>query len=908
MAIVAYNFFENISTFFSFIEGTLGNHLFLLTITSVACLLKAYIVGLIIFSRQEVRGEKYLRILLLVTLTGFIVTDIAWIAQLVQLIWFPDQVILLARIIVRVAWAMTVFQYLAFALFVESLVVKDRLIRKRHIPLIVMSGLFFGFFVYSFFNFNGISRQTFLWILNMLHIYLHFPLVIPSIVFALWKLTYSHIPALLKKQATICLKYFIIPQVIIDFLEFYPYYIAEKNSSDTSFAFVSLSTMFLIAAFCFCARKIMGLRFLNAAKHVRSPTRIAFVDKMKATLEQLSQSTNIQDVQYATDSFFSQMFDLPLGITKLHVRVWGDTKETIMAKVHATTPTIERAVVEATSGFNEFVRTNKILIYQELEFSNFYDENAYRSQVLEFLDRIQATVFIPIYKNDQILAAITVDRFIRPGNPFYSDVEADEMLIFVQYVSNVIHLIQHRSFDQMVENEQVLQDELYQRREQLSHYKESLNTILRASRGQEVGVMFYRSRRFLIGNRNAHNLLGFDPGIHSKHPIAKQLRQMAEQVMAQDVAQSGFYFDERKNKIVVHATPSISQSHIIITLSYADASDFIRDQIVKLPDPHEWDYLLYLETTRSGQLINQLVPGTTKELLMFKIELLRASFGKRPLLLEMAQADLVPAVEIIHQIAMRDKLHVLQLKEPTQPETMVPKLFGINPLLMSSDQQQNALLAQLSGADTLFIQNINFLDPTSQEHLVELVKYGSYRQYKSQHKKENSVRIIASSSEPLDQVVARGGFNQALYNELQKTSLRMPSLTMLTPSSMQELALDISAQVKGASYGKQALSAADLAQLNDNRSGSLKDLKLRVERLVKQNAELSKRVVETVYSPDRVLSDNDLNSIPRGRQALKNRQIMTFLWRKFKNQNEIAQFLGVNRSSVNRRCKMYGLE
>ena len=41
--------------------------------------------------------------------------------------------------------------------------------------------------------------------------------------------------------------------------------------------------------------------------------------------------------------------------------------------------------------------------------------------------------------------------------------------------------------------------------------------------------------------------------------------------------------------------------------------------------------------------------------------------------------------------------------------------------------------------------------------------------------------------------------------------------------------------------------------------------------------------------------------------ALKDPKIMVMLWNKFKNQNKIANILGVNRSSVNRRCKEYGL-
>ena len=45
-----------------------------------------------------------------------------------------------------------------------------------------------------------------------------------------------------------------------------------------------------------------------------------------------------------------------------------------------------------------------------------------------------------------------------------------------------------------------------------------------------------------------------------------------------------------------------------------------------------------------------------------------------------------------------------------------------------------------------------------------------------------------------------------------------------------------------------------------------------------------------------------------GKHALRDQRIMVMLWDKFKNQNKIASFLGVNRSSVNRRCKEFNLE
>ena len=49
------------------------------------------------------------------------------------------------------------------------------------------------------------------------------------------------------------------------------------------------------------------------------------------------------------------------------------------------------------------------------------------------------------------------------------------------------------------------------------------------------------------------------------------------------------------------------------------------------------------------------------------------------------------------------------------------------------------------------------------------------------------------------------------------------------------------------------------------------------------------------------------NVVKLGKSALKDKQIMTYLWNKFKNQTKIAKLLNVNRSSVNRRCKEFNL-
>ena len=62
------------------------------------------------------------------------------------------------------------------------------------------------------------------------------------------------------------------------------------------------------------------------------------------------------------------------------------------------------------------------------------------------------------------------------------------------------------------------------------------------------------------------------------------------------------------------------------------------------------------------------------------------------------------------------------------------------------------------------------------------------------------------------------------------------------------------------------------------------------------------------FDPTLEINDPELiKAAQLGKDCLKDSKIMAMLWNKFKNQNKIASFVGVNRSSINRRCKEYNL-
>jgi DNA-binding NtrC family response regulator len=236
------------------------------------------------------------------------------------------------------------------------------------------------------------------------------------------------------------------------------------------------------------------------------------------------------------------------------------------------------------------------------------------------------------------------------------------------------------------------------------------------------------------------------------------------------------------------------------------------------------------------------------------------------------------------------------------------KLFGINSLFGSN--AETPLLEKLNNTGTLFIKNIHYLDLETQEHLAEYIKFGVYRIFKSDQKATSNARIICSSTLNLQTLVQEGKFSQALFNELKATTLIMPSLLTLPEQELDVLAQDLTEQTLKTVTFKNLLELTDKERqkILQARPASIHELKTKIQQLLINKSKKNHIYQETEFDPAYDIGDPELAEAARlGKHALKDPRIMALLWNKFKNQNKIAQFLDVNRSSVNRRCKEYNL-
>ncbi len=898
---------------FQHIETIFGNYYFLIGVNTLSFFLKSSIIFVIIKQKlSNIITHHTCLIFLLWVLIGSIFTDIAWLIKLLSLTFFPSLSYKAVVFCIRLGWIFFIVQYQALSLFIESLIEKSYKIFTRQKIFLSISTFLILFFIFVSIidrNCNKPGDQLLVETMtqSITSCYLLLGVMLITLFLINRKLRQYTLPFILKKQFNLLIQFLIVPQILSDSIHLYP---SETSVVTNSFAFSGFSTIFLTGAIFYCARKIMGLRFLNAHQHVQAQPKITFVNDFKLILDQLSRVTNVKELHHITQTFFKQSLGIPITKVALYIKPLNAQDSDEEAGDIPIVNTVEHYFHSSKTAFDKVIQKETLFIYDELDFSNFYEQTPEQTIVLQFLDNINADIFLPIFHKNSLVAYIIVERYAR-FNEFYSNVDRDEMIVFASYLGSIINLLQSKNLDTLMEQEQELRQELYHKHQEVIQYKESIRSFLRTQKQHQIGILFYKKRNFIIGNQAAKEFLPISLQ-QEGHPIIKQLRQLARQTETYQSAQSCFIKDHEGASMVVSAVPHLEQQTIILTISYPDITDMIKPQVDLLHDPSKWDYLLYLQTTQSGQLINQLIPGNSELLLNFKINLLKAALSNKPILLTIPDEDLASTVELLHHISLRGTLHTVDIEKGTDMFNIANMIFGVNPLLQAKEYAQKPLLEWLNNTGTLFIKNVHHLNQDIQDRLTEYIRFGFFKLYKSDHKIVSNVRLIFSTHIPFTQLLQEEYLSHALLHELKQTTISMPPLQSLPESEFIALAEGFTQQLSPSedpSFTNIALTEKEKARLIFKRPASLHDLKLRIQALILQKAQKMDLYQEISFASPIDTHDPDLIEAKcRGKEALKNRETFIRLWHQFnKNQNKIAAFLGVHRSSVNRRCKEYNL-
>jgi len=895
------------------ISEMLQTHNILLVSEVISITIKLFLLASIIYYSQKAAINKKLTTFLCIILIGEASCDIAWFLHIIKYYHIHSLTFQFVTCIIRISWALCIVEYFCLGLFIKNIAKNKSKLSYSDLFFLFISLIAAGYYIYlAFFNYNVSSNieRPYLEMMGIKLILLFeilFPL--PIIWNVLRTIKQDTLPKILQHQLKIFIFMLVLPKLIFEIINndpltlFWPFFAPIVPPGN--YLSVSISTILMTYAIYFSARKMMGLRFLNFTSHVQEPQpAFDFINDFKTTLEQLGLVVDVNELKHITQNFFKDAFEIPAHNIQLYIRSLDIPDNNSVQEAAKITESFI-STLRDVSPLGSLLYQEKILIKDELEFTQFYENKSEYTVIINFLNALNAEIFIPIFEKQIIIGYIIIEKGAR--EQLYTATERDEMLVFTSYLANIINLLKHRNLDALLIQEKELKEELYNKHQEINQYKESIRSFLRNSQERKIGIVFYKGRRFSFGNQAARELIDLDLNYDEGHPLVKHFKNIIRQVTEYKTAQTVVAYAHDGKKVIISGIPSLEDNYIIITVYYPEIADIIKLQADLLKDPSQWDYLLYLETTQSGQLINQLIPGTGEQLLHFKINLLKIALNRRAPLLTMPQADLLPTVEIVHQISLRQTLQTLKLVAPEKNSEIALKLFGYYDIMKQTHQE--SMLEKLTHG-TLYIENVHFLSMETQRALAEFLKYGFFHRFKSDHKIMSSVRIICSTHKNLTALLHEGTFSQELFNELNKMVLTLPPLTQLPHQEVLDLAdkyVEQAIKVKAFS-SLLYLHDKEKEQIINQPSLSLHELKERIHTALAHKTHAKKLDTSHIVDSGPALHDPKLVDAARlGKHALKDQDIMVFLWDTFKNQTKIATLLGVNRSSVNRRCKEYHL-
>lgn len=801
----------------------------------------------------------------------------------------------------RIDGITNIFFYTAVALLFESLLKKTS---TRKLSFAFLSIIISGLFAITFIGCAIYSPSTLTQIDFFTYSLVHFYTLI-LIAYALSNTLYhifknKGLPRLLHYQLqTFILLLFIPQQLLLKFATFrfslFPYFPITKN-----YAFLNISTSFLMLTLYFVATRLVRVRFLNLKDHVALPQSASFANNFRGIIGTLGTVTKLAELRHVTERFFTAAFSLPHGTIRL-----------VMLDEHHPQALTDAQLHALSSAFNDeqfvtFMQNSRIFIRDEIEFSYFYSEDPLQKEALTLLGDLQADILIPIFNKQTLSGILLVDRHARMHR-FFSERERDEMLIFVAYLCPVINLLRNRSLESLLIREKQLETELQWKHEEVNQYRESIRSFLQQSEERQFGILFYRQNKFIAVTEETSKLLACDPNVHQRHPVTQALKALITKATRYKTVQITTVTIGNKQLLCSAVPERDRQQSFVITLTPPHLADILHHQMNSLKDPSQWDYLLYLETTASGKLVNELLPGSSEKLLNFKIELLKHALSQQPLLIHGPKEDMRAIAQLVHTISLREHVVSLRLKEPERNGQYAQQLFGINPLfqLAAHEQSEPALLDRLNKVGTLIIENINYLAPDTQKQLAAYLHTGMFHAVKSEQTVSSSVRIICSL---VDDETPHPVCLPELLAEFKPATLTVPTLDTFDKDEFSDLVKGLTVQLNPDTIlaPEAFMPARETNMLYHVPPASISDLKKRVYGIV-----VNKQ--ETVVSADTTQPDTEVNCgddeinkiILLGKRALSDRHAMEILWKRFQSQTKIATLLGVNRSSVNRRCKDY---
>jgi hypothetical protein len=892
----------------------LGAHIF-------AALVKGLLaIGLLYIGLSKRKTFKTPLILLVIVLTCMFYEDVIWILRILRTVWHIALDYKIYLVLMRLAWVMTTIRFQALAHLVTGLTSRgfkaNRLVYILGAPLTIIYAyfLFFGP-MHSTLSQRGAYMQTRnleSFLMPWITLYSIICILIPLFL-SIRRMPRHNFPRLVKKQLFSLVGFYIIPYAVLECVQNaihfmlmgpIPNYI--DNGISGLFAIISTLALYI------CTKRIFHLRFLNVKKNV-SPSgyRLEFVRQFRHVLDRLGQALHYLELNLVTRTFFSESFRLQERTTSLCVDPHALPESSNLTEQSYDQLLANRKMQTFYESEHRKLGLSKasILIRDEIEFDHFYNPIKSSQESINLLDELHADVLIPIIHKQRTIGIIVIDHNARP-NKFFDGHERDEMILFAGYMAKIIGALEKNNIVELMRKEKDARDQLAIRCQEIEHYRESLLSFIGERDQRRIGIIIYRYKKFTFENKEARELIDIDPNLHKNDIIAIALNAVTQQVEQYQAPVQKLISQSNSEKLHIKGICSMDKKSVILIIHRPEAIELVQKNMSRLRNPADWNHALYLETTHAGRMINATIPGSCQVMLTFKIDLFKASFGSGVILLDVPSQDTQTVLNLLQQISVGQELHNITITPPDSETDQALAIFGGHPLIYAHNNK-DPLLSTLRAGSILFIDQVHNLTASAQQHLLEFLEYGYFCPLRSDRKIMSDVKIICSTHADLKELVKQKKFNARLHQRLDESVVRLQSFPKLPIEAQHNIMNHIVEQLLTETAPNRLFSLDDveMQKILDRHPTSLKEVQSLILKTIALKTDNPDLLDQQRINEQLGLNNPDILLAARlGKHALKDPKLMNTLWSTLRSQTKIAKLLGVNRSSVNRRCKEYSLQ
>lgn len=244
-----------------------------------------------------------------------------------------------------------------------------------------------------------------------------------------------------------------------------------------------------------------------------------------------------------------------------------------------------------------------------------------------------------------------------------------------------------------------------------------------------------------------------------------------------------------------------------------------------------------------------------------------------------------------------------------KPELLENELFGHVEGAFTGASRSKSGLFEVADGGTLFIDEVADMDLTVQASLLRVVESGVFRPLGSTKERTVRVRVVAAANRDLHAEVEAGRFRQDLLYRLDVVHVQVPPLRS-RPDDIPLLVTHYIESSREATEKSVVLAPDAMNLLRAYRwPGNVRELFHVLERaiLLSPGGEVSARDLDAVLRPRFRPAGPETPREPLTLEDSEKMHITRMLEREGGNVSRVSEILGIDRRTLQRKMKRYGL-